>query len=237
MDPTPNRNQIREQRIPPQRKIRVGKQTGEKKVKLTSAKQSLPWLLRSWPQSSPPTTTTTTTTTTTLTVLWPVGFAAGKKKESTPTNKEINRNLELSLFDQISTKFFHDTCNALRRHFLCKLAKCGRAMFLPFRLANWHRPPFLLFPPIGFPRRHFPFGRWKGGRENVIKCTVGLGGRYRDDPVQQIVWKNPVWISILTVPGSHYAKPVKPFASRAICPQIKATSENLYYISLCSKQN
>ncbi len=57
-------------------------------MKVTSAKKSWPRpkkvdlglrsTLRSWPQSSPPPTTTTTTTTT-LTVLWPDGFAAGKK--------------------------------------------------------------------------------------------------------------------------------------------------------------
>ncbi len=39
-DPTPKRNLIREQRIPPRRKFRVGKQNGEKKVKLTLTKKS-----------------------------------------------------------------------------------------------------------------------------------------------------------------------------------------------------
>ncbi len=39
-DPTSKRNLIKERRIPPRRKFRVGKQTGEKKVKLTSAKKS-----------------------------------------------------------------------------------------------------------------------------------------------------------------------------------------------------
>ncbi len=63
--------------IPPRRNFWVGikEYIGQpKKLTLTFGTAGLP--LRSWPQSSPPPTTTTTTTT--LTVLWPVGFAAGK---------------------------------------------------------------------------------------------------------------------------------------------------------------
>ena len=39
-DPTPKRNLVKEPWIPPRRKFRVGKQNGEKKVKLTSTKKS-----------------------------------------------------------------------------------------------------------------------------------------------------------------------------------------------------
>ncbi len=40
LDPTPKRILVKEPGIPPQKKFRVGKQNGEKKVKLTSAKKS-----------------------------------------------------------------------------------------------------------------------------------------------------------------------------------------------------
>ena len=59
-------------RIPPQRKFRVGDEEGRHWAK---SKRELALTLRSWPQISP------TTTTTTLTVLWPVGFAAGKNTQ------------------------------------------------------------------------------------------------------------------------------------------------------------
>ncbi len=40
MDPTTKRNLVKEPWIPPRRKFRVGKQNGEKKVKLTLTKKS-----------------------------------------------------------------------------------------------------------------------------------------------------------------------------------------------------
>ncbi len=40
-DPTPKRNLVKEPGIPPRRKFMVGKQNGEKKVKLTSTKKKL----------------------------------------------------------------------------------------------------------------------------------------------------------------------------------------------------
>ncbi len=68
MDPTPK--EILGGKTEWREKIEVD--LHQKKVDLDQKKFTLD--LRSWPQSSPPTTTTTTT----LTVLWPVGFAAGK---------------------------------------------------------------------------------------------------------------------------------------------------------------
>ena len=86
-NPTPKRNLVICQwpwptdpdwscRSPTQRKIigRWGSKVKYIKLTLTLG------LLRSWPQSSPPTSTKTTTTTTILTILWPVGFAAGKNR-------------------------------------------------------------------------------------------------------------------------------------------------------------
>ncbi len=96
LDPTPKRNLVWKQWIPPQKNLvwkqRIpprreiwsgsngshpeGKSRWEIKEKGQQQKLTLTLGLPlwSWPQSSP-----TTTTTTTLTVLWPVGFAAGKK--------------------------------------------------------------------------------------------------------------------------------------------------------------
>ncbi len=82
-DPSPKRNLVREQKIlinhfgshPKENFGWKRKRILHIKKKLTLTFGIASQSLRSWPQSSP----TTTTTTTTLTVLWPVGFAAGKK--------------------------------------------------------------------------------------------------------------------------------------------------------------